>query len=437
MRLFSKEKPKAAAQEWLKGSNLYQLFVGRAREASIREHAGQVFERLCLLDWKNLIQRHGLNLIYLLGVFDNRGPIVVTEEEGERLDMNAPDRLPSPFAISNHTALNPLLGTDKSFGKLVSVIQGCGGRVIVDFVANHTALNHPWVKEHPEYYFKDPASGSGLRHEFSGDVVKLDYGNGEMRDAQLEILRYITELGVDGVRCDMAHLVPVDFWAKAISAVKTGSPGFGFAAEAYSDSVFCWSTLEELLKAGFDGVYHEFLYRNLRNVFVSRQPMEYLAGHLNFVLKYQHRSRLINYMANHDDPLFEQCAPLQEGLMALLMFLPGTTFVYNGQLNGFTRRLKHHRFDPLPEEFSDFAKVPEWFDTMVQIYREKRPLIASIERPGNGLLRCPTYVDGRLGQLVINLGAHPAPAAVPGGKGLLHGLEAGASLKPGQAELFL
>ena len=437
MFIFSKHKPKGAAQDWLKNGNVYQLFVGRADQASFAQHEGRVFERLCGFDWKSLIQRRGLNLVYLLGVFDNRSPIVVSDEQGERIDAGAPDRTPSPFAIFDHTALNPKLGTAKAFAKLLSAIHGCGAKVIVDFVANHTALNHPWTKEHPDYYVRAHGTPTGFKHEFSGDVIKLNYENAGLAAAQLEVLRRIKALGVDGVRCDMAHLVPASFWTKAISELRKEDPEFAFIAEAYSDSVFSWKILEELLKSGFDGMYHEFLYRNLRNVFVNRQPIDYLVGHLNFVLKYEHRSRLVNYLANHDDPLIDQCAPLQEGLMALIMCMPGTAFVYNGQLNGFARRLKHHRLDILPPELSEFAAVPEWFNALSRLRQEKRPLIASVEHLGGNVLRCPVYVNGRLGKLMINLGREPAAAPSSSGKGLLRGLSSGATLAPGQAELFL
>ena len=191
------------------------------------------------------------------------------------------------------------------------------------------------------------------------------------------------------------------------------------------------------MRVGFDSIYHEFLYRNVRNVFVNHQPLNYLVDHLNFVLKYENRNRLVHYLANHDDPLFAECAPLQEALMALVVFMPGTAFVYNGQLNGFTRRLQHHRLDLLPDHVSEFRATPDWFTNLMRVRNEKRPLLASVEHVGGGILRCPAYVNGQLGKLVINLGGQSAAAPVPAGKGLLHGLEAGGLLARGAAELFI
>jgi hypothetical protein len=423
------------SEDWLKDASIYQLFVGRSPQANFTSHVGVVFRKLAELNWKRFIKSHALDVIYLLGVFDNAGPIKVTEEEGENLAIEDPLRLPSPFALSDHTALNPKLGSQSDFRQLLKTINKAGGQVIVDFVGNHTGLNHPWINDHPEYYVSNSNSETGLLHEFSGDVVKLDYNNPQLCEAQLAVLQCIRQLGVDGLRCDMAHLVPIEFWRRAIASIKKVKPDFVFVAEAYSDSVFSWDTLEGLMDAGFDAVYHEFLYKNLRQVFIEQQPLDFLVGHINFILNYEHRNKLVHYLANHDDPLFPEVARVQQALMTLLLFMPGTSFVYNGQLNGLARRLKHHVLDVLPEEMFEFTKVPKWFDLASKLRSKQRPLITAVEHIGNGVLECPVTIADRQGKLVANFGTDTTTPNVTV-KGSILGLEPGVALPAGQAEVY-
>ncbi|NMC63168.1 MAG: hypothetical protein GYA55_08360, partial [SAR324 cluster bacterium] len=127
------------------------------------------------------------------------------EEGGVPLALDSNDRLPSPFAISNHRAINPLLGDREQFEKLVERVHQAGGKVIVDFVPNHTGLVCPWISEHPNYYHRDPNSPNHLLCEFSGDVVKLDYINPELAEVRWKVLENIVDLGANVVRVDMAH----------------------------------------------------------------------------------------------------------------------------------------------------------------------------------------------------------------------------------------
>jgi glycosidase len=287
---------------------------------------------------------------------------------------------------------------------------------------------------------RHPESPDGLLHEFSGDVVKLNYQNPQVAKAQIEVLRQITTLGVDGVRCDMAHFMPLEFWHQAISEVKARNPEFLFVAEAYSGSPFDWSTSNGLLAVGFDAVYHGSLYRNLMKVFVEHDPTEYLVGHLNFVLGYEHRNRLVHYLANHDDKMPAQVAPFQEGLMSLLFCMPGTTLIYNGQLNGLTRRLKHHAVDILPRDLCEFEKLPPWFETLSRLKRTEQPVLQEIKMSQGGLLSCPLAGRFGKGELYVNLSRDGSDLPMPNhrrGQGLINGFMPGQRLPRGKAEIFL
>ena len=344
--------------KWLNQSIIYQVFTGRW-QAEIE--ANQIlkidkFNQLTTRDWSKLINL-GINCFYFLGIFDNRGPIIVDQENGQPLPASDYPRLPSLFALTNHSALNPAFGSQDEFINLVTRIHHLGAKVIVDFIPNHTATTHPWVSSHPHYYQWQANSPIA---EFSGDVYKLNYANPELCQQMISVLDYIRSLGVDGVRCDMAHLVPVDFWQKAITHLKSQNPDFAFLAEAYPNSLFDYQNIKSLYQSGFDAIYNNNLYENIKKVMVEASPLDFLISSIKFQ-KQNHPKLAINYFFNHDDPpldnksrnqdLAQLAQTYQPSLFALILFLPELAFIYNGSLCGLNHRLAHHWLEPLAKKY--------------------------------------------------------------------------------------
>ena len=162
--------------KWLSESIIYQLFVGRWQTANLRDHPHHVFSKLSHHNYSHL-KKMGINCIYLLGIFDNDGPIIVGVERDTAISKNH-ERLPSPFSITNHKRPNPLLGSAFELQDLIKTLQSKGFKVILDFVPNHTSTVNPWVKNHPEYYHLQ--NGEHVP-EFNQDVFKLNYGNPKLR----------------------------------------------------------------------------------------------------------------------------------------------------------------------------------------------------------------------------------------------------------------
>lgn len=335
---------------------IYQLFTGRQENANIVDHSGAVLARMEEFPWINL-KKAGFTYIYLLGLFDSRGPILVGEEEGVDITQRS-DRVPSIFALSNHRAVNPALGSEKDLINLVKVIHNAGLKVLVDFVPNHTALNHPWLTGHPDYYQHE--AGNPVR-EFSGDVAKLNYQNPQLCGEMVKILQWMVSLGVDGIRGDMVHLVPNFFWQEAIGEILAKQPNFDFFGEAYPNSLFDLTPLLNLLKAGFTALYHEPLYRNLK-----AGSWEAVEGHVNYFLNELNPKQFINYISNHDDPVPDNLPKSFDEVLAYVINLPGSVLIYNGLLNGFRRRLKHHVIEILPASQSELNQIP---DTYLKLLR--------------------------------------------------------------------
>ena len=153
------------------------------------------------------IQALGVNMIWVMPIY----PIGI--EKGKN----------SPYCISDYKAIAPEFGTIDEFKNLVKVCHEHGMGIILDWVANHTAWDHPWVKEHPDWYTHDTKTDTIISPAGFDwyDVADLNYDNKEMRKAMIDAMRFwIVDCGIDGFRCDVADGVPADFWKEAIETLR-------------------------------------------------------------------------------------------------------------------------------------------------------------------------------------------------------------------------
>lgn len=364
---------------------IYQVYCGRWQEANWRDHPGEVLKRLANVDWLKIKTRLDLSHIYLLGLWDVGERIVVNEEAG--VDLKSGIRCPSAFAIINHTQVWPRLGNVDDLVYLIKVLKQAGLGVYVDFVANHTGLDHRWVRNKPNWYKQ---SGQGLKTAFSNDVVELNYAVDEVNQTMVEVAAEIANYGVDGFRCDMAHLVPDFFWKRVIAAIRSKRPNFSFIAEAYGQSVFDNTYESVLTNAGFDGVYDGGLYQNLR-LLSNGKPLDWLVAHLNYVIS-ERKSYLVHYLSNHDDG-YRLSQTSFTPLLALLSSLRGSTLIYNGSDLGFMRRLAHHRFDILASEYIDGGDLDNDFGRWSQVLRKPGFEVQKLSAISDQVLRMNWLTD--------------------------------------------
>jgi glycosidase len=257
-----------------------------------------------------------------------------------------------------------------------------GLRLILDFVSNHVATDHPWVLEHPEYFvqgsYEDMKHAPDKFFEVGGtviaygrdpyfppwtDVAQLDAFSPSMRQAVIETLHSIAEQ-CDGMRCDMAMLLlnsvfertwgesvasspSEEYWHKVISALRLEHPNVLFIAEAY------WDLEWELQQLGFDYCYDKRLYDRLEH-----ESAESIQLHLTANFDYQ--DKLVRFIENHDEPrAAATLSPEKERVAAVtLMTLPGAKLLYEGQLEG--RRVRPPVFlarrpdEPIDSELQAF-----------------------------------------------------------------------------------
>jgi hypothetical protein len=295
-------------------------------------------------------------------------------------DLREEDIEGSGFAITGYT-VHRALGGPLALARLRERLRARGLRLMLDFVPNHTALDHPWTVEHPEYYVggteldlvrapanyvRIEAGGNGLllAHgrdpHFPGwpDTLQLDYGNPATREAMTgELLRIAGQC--DGVRCDMAMLVLPDvfaktwgipaapFWPEAIRRVRGQVPGFCFMAEVY------WDLEWTMQQQGFDYAYDKRLHDRLKQGHAG--PVR---DHFRAELAYQ--ERLARFLENHDEPRAAATfpEPVHEAAAVLTFLSPGLRFFHQGQFEGRTRRIPPHLVrapvEPVNQRLADF-----------------------------------------------------------------------------------
>ena len=324
-------------------------------------------------------------------------------------DLCQDDIAGSGFAISGYT-VHPALGGDAALARLRSRLSARGLRLMLDFVPNHTALDHPWVEHHPEYYIvgseldltREPHNYTWVKRArgdlilaygrdpyFAGwpDTLQLDYANAATQEAMIgELVKICAQC--DGIRCDMAMLVLPDvfertwgraapaFWPTATEQVHKRVPQFCFMAEVY------WDLEWTMLQQGFDYAYDKRLYDRLREGHARPVHDHLLAG-----LDYQ--SKLARFLENHDEPRAATAfAPGMHEAAAVVTYLsPGMRFFHQGQLEGRKRRISPHLvrapLEPTNPELQGF------YDALLSLLR--RPVLRNGEWR---LLPCVPAWDG-------------------------------------------
>ncbi|HEX7906120.1 MAG TPA: alpha-amylase family glycosyl hydrolase [Chitinophagaceae bacterium] len=166
---------------------------------------------------------------------------------------NRKGTLGSYYSISDYLAINPEFGTLDDFKSVVKQAQSIGFKVIIDWVANHTSWDHVWTVEHPDFYSKDENGQFRPPYPDWADVIHLNYENKGLRNKMIDAMKYwINETGIDGFRCDMAHLVPLDFWIEARKELDAVKPLLWLAETEESsyhqafDITYTWEFLHQM-----------------------------------------------------------------------------------------------------------------------------------------------------------------------------------------------
>ena len=335
--------------------------------------------------------------IWLLGVWQSGNEsrtlalnnLHLTEESATLVpDWKSDDIFASPYSIADYRVA-AALGGDAALAEFRGRLAQRGIRLILDFVPNHTALDHSWVERNPEFYISIPAEqleqmdegayfstddgahlACGRDPNFPAfrDTLQLNLSNGDLRSALIRTLQRIATQ-CDGVRCDLAMLVLKDvfnrtwgslagemheeFWDVAIAEIKKVAPDFLFLAEAY------WGTEWHLQRLGFDFTYDKTLYER-----IAQSDIAGVKAHLT--AEWEFASKLARFTENHDETRSAEIfGPNNKAASLLTLTLTGLRLMHDGQCQGLRRRpslflLRRVEEEPNPD-------VEAFYDRLLEV----------------------------------------------------------------------
>ncbi len=283
--------------------------------------------------------------------------------------------LGSYYAVSDYRGVNPEFGTMQDWKSLVSKIHGMGMKVIIDWVPNHTAPDHPWVKKHPEFYIRN-AQGVPVHQPGTDwtDTRKLDFKNRQLWDSTIAVMKYwVAETGIDGFRCDHAQGQGKEFWTRANRDLKSMNPGLLMLAEAEDEWVY---------DAGFDMSYAWKFFHKTVDVAAGRRPANSLDSVLHeFDTTFKKPSALFLYFtSNHDENSWNKAdygtmpgashAPFAVLTQTIKQSVP---LVYTGQEEPVLDSISFFYKDPV--KFGKFQRAP-FYKTLLNL-RNNNPALAA------------------------------------------------------------
>lgn len=322
-----------AKPDFLSGSNIYEVNIRQyTPEGSFNAFAAHLPR----------LQDMGVEILWLMPIH----PIGIIKRKGT---------LGSYYSIRDHEAVNPEFGTAADFKNLVTKVHEAGMKIIIDWVANHTAWDHVWTISNPAFFTKDVYGNFTPPHDWD-DVIQIGHANENEQAAMINVMQFwITEFDVDGFRADLAHLTPLQFWKDArmqltpikkdlIWLAETEEPGYH---EAF-DISYTWKWMHETEKFS----KNESGLSNCINL-LRDYKKEFPAA-----------AERLFFTSNHDENSwngteYEKYGHLAKALAVFSCTYPGLPLIYSGQEMPNTKRLKF--FDKDLIEFKAENELHEFY----------------------------------------------------------------------------
>ncbi len=300
------------------------------------------------------LKQLGVDLLWLMPV----NPIGIKNHKG---------KLGSYYSVRDYRAINPEFGNMDDFKHLVDAVHQQGMKVIIDWVPNHTSWDNVLTKTHPDYYMRDSLGHFVSAFDWT-DVIRLDYRNPALRRYMIETMAWwYKNTGIDGFRCDVAHMIPVDFWNECRAALDSIRPIF-MLAEA--DQPF-------LHKKAFDASYDWKFFNIMNEIAKGKMNAREVENHFNWVdTTYPGDSYLMQFTSNHDENSwngteYERMGNGAKTFAVLCGTLPDMLLIYNGQESAFNRRLQFFEKDSI--SWGTYA-LTDFYKTLINLKKENRAL---------------------------------------------------------------
>ena len=313
--------------EWSYSAVLYEMNI---RQLTAEGTLRAATERLPFL------RSVGVDAIWLMPIY----PIGVEGRKG---------RLGSYYSIRDYKGVNPEFGTADDLRHFITTAHALGLKVLLDWVANHTARDARWITERPsEWYERDEAGVAKVPWDWS-DTAKLNYANHDVWRGQIEAMSYwIEEFGVDGFRCDMAMLVPIEFWQEASAELHRIKPDVFMLAEAEEDNLF-----DSAFNASYQWNIHHIMCdiaKGARRVWDLRNAIHSERA------KYPREAMRMSFTSNHDENSWSGSHQARFGaaldvMTAMTFLMPSTMpLIYTGQEVGYDHSFEFFERDAIPAE---------------------------------------------------------------------------------------
>ena len=339
---------KKSMPNWAKSANIYEVNTRQYTPEGTFAAFQKQLPRLKAM---------GVDIIWMMPI----NPIGLKNRKG---------KLGSYYAVRDYTAVNPEHGTEADFKNLVTEAHKLGMHVIIDWVANHTSWDNVWIKPHSDWYTKDSLGNiiipKGTDWE---DTADLNYDNPELRKAMIEAMKYwVKNTDIDGFRCDVAGMIPLNFWIHARKAIDELKPGCFFLAEAG----------EPIIHKAFDMTYDWPLKDTINAMAKGKKNATALAKHFaDENKKFKPEDLRMQFITNHDLNTWDGSEYERLGDKAvdafnvLIYTIPGMPLTYSGQEAGFKKRLRF--FDKDTISFGKFERQ-EFLSKLNQLKKNNKAL---------------------------------------------------------------
>ncbi len=313
-----------AHPEWSYSAVLYEMNVRQLTPEGTLKAAEAKLE---------FLRSIGIDAVWLMPIY----PIGQEQRKGS---------LGSYYSIADYCAVNPEFGSMADFDSFVAKAHALGIKVLVDWVANHTSRDAVWLRTKPADWYEREADGAAKVPWDWTDTAKLDYSNRAVWRGQIEAMRFWVERhDVDGFRCDMAMLMPIEFWQEASAVLRAVKPDIFMLAEAEELNLF-----DRAFDMGYAWEIHHMMCdiaKGARRVWDLRNTL-YADRE-----KYPPRAMRMMFTSNHDENTWSGSEFTRFGdaldVMTALTFLweAAMPLIYTGQEIGFDRSFAFFDRDPI------------------------------------------------------------------------------------------
>ena len=331
--------------EWSRDAVLYQINTRQFTAEGTFRAAEKELPRLKAL---------GVDILWLMPIH----PI------GEK---NRKGTLGSPYAVKDYYDVNPEFGTKEDFRHFVEAAHALGFKVILDWVANHTAWDHPLAQQHPDWYEKDWKGDFRPTPWWDwSDIIDLDWSQPGVRKHVGEAMEmWVRDFGVDGFRADVAGYVPIDFWETLRARLDAIRPVFMLAE---------WKE-PELHRRAFDATYAWEWHHTTKRIAKGEADATALFGYYaESESAWPAEAMRLTYIANHDSNAWEgtQYENYGAALPAMIAFSftgEGLPMIYNGQEACNAKRLEFFEKDPIDWSQREDCELGELFRDLIAFRR--------------------------------------------------------------------